>query len=191
MSCEPAKGSMARSGDKADLFAYMNAYSILEVEYSATPIEIRRAYRQLAQQVHPDLYPQDSAGHDHRTARMAALNDAYHLIKEAPLRFHPASRRSDPDVAWSDAELDSALRRARRERVTIDILGVAVGGALGVFLSLAIVHTLGAIGIPGFSVYVFAIPFAFGLGTLVLGRRIVAVSYVIDSALSLSRLLRP
>jgi hypothetical protein len=180
---------MTKPGEAPDLFAYMNAYSILEVEYSATPMEIRRAYRRLAQHVHPDLHPQDSPEQGQRTVRMAALNDAYHLIKEAPLRFHPASRRSDPDVAWSDAELDDALRQARRERVTIDVLGVTVGGVLGVFLSLGIVNALGAMEMPGFSAYVFAIPFAFGFGALFLGRRIVTVSYVIDSALSLSRLL--
>ena len=101
---------------RPDLFVYMDAYKVLGVEYSADPSEIRRAHKRLARQHHPDRFPAGSAEQQQATLRMAQINDAYALVREAPLRHHRVSRASEPDVAWTDDELDRAVDQARVNR---------------------------------------------------------------------------
>jgi len=118
------------TSSRPDLFAYMDAYKVLGVEYSADASEIRRAHRRLARQHHPDRYPAGSAEQQIATARMAAVNDAYRLVHEAPLRFHRVSRAFDPDIAWEQSELDEAIRRGRAVRrvdlfMTIGLVAIA------------------------------------------------------------------
>ena len=180
---------MRARAESADLIAYMNAYAVLEVEYSSTATDIRRAYRRLAQQAHPDRHPQNSAEQRSATARMATINDAYDLIRNAPLRHHPVSRRSHPDVVWSDSQLDAALRSARAERVTLDIVAVCAMGAVGVFFSVSIVQQLDYIGLPGFQVYAALIPLLGGLLAAFLGSRFWNVWYLIDTLAALARLV--
>ena len=57
-----------------------NYYSILGIPRTATPAEIKRAFRQRARQLHPDVNPSPDA-----TARFQELNAAYHLLIN-PLR---------------------------------------------------------------------------------------------------------
>lgn len=180
---------MSRPGADADVFAYMNAYAVLEVEYSATAAEIRRAYRRLAQHAHPDRYPSGSDEQHGATARMAAINDAYRLIREAPLRHHPVSARTDPDAVWADTDLDHAVRRARAERVTLDTIGACLMGAAGCFFSLAFVSRLGYLGTPGFTLYAVGIPVLGGLLAAVLGRRFWNVWYLADALVSIARIV--
>ena len=101
---------------RPDLFALMDAYKLLGVEYSADPSEIRRAHRRLARQHHPDRFPAGSAEQQQATTRMAAINDAYRLSRDAPLRHHRVSQAADPDTAWTDQELEDAIRRAKASR---------------------------------------------------------------------------
>jgi hypothetical protein len=108
----------------------MDAYQVLGVEYSADAAEIRRAHRRLARQHHPDRYPAASAEQQTATAHMAAINDAYRLVHEAPLRFHRVSRAFDPDIAWEQSELDEAIRRGKAARrvdlfMTIGLIAIA------------------------------------------------------------------
>ena len=108
----------------------MDAYKVLDVEYTAAPAAIRQAHKRLAKQHHPDRFPAGSAEQQQATARMAEINDAYRLIREAPLRFHRVSKASDPTTPWTDIELDDAIRRARMNRVvdrstTIALIAVA------------------------------------------------------------------
>lgn len=56
-------------------------YRELEIEPSASPQEIKRAYRQLAQQFHPDKTGQDP----YASARFAAIKEAYETLTN-PLR---------------------------------------------------------------------------------------------------------
>lgn len=118
------------SSARPDLFAFMDAYNVLDVDYTADPAAIRRAHKRLARQHHPDRFPDGSAEQQQATARMAEINDAYRLIREAPLRFHRVSKASDPTTPWTDIELDDAIRRARMNRVvdrstTIALIAVA------------------------------------------------------------------
>ncbi len=49
-------------------------YEVLGVAKTATPEEIRKAYRQLAKKLHPDLNPGDSHAEE-RFKEVAAAND--------------------------------------------------------------------------------------------------------------------
>jgi hypothetical protein len=122
---------------RPDLFAVMDAYKVLGVEYSANSSEIRRAHRRLARQHHPDRYPAGSAEQQQATGRMAVINDAYRVARDAPLRYHRVSKAADPDTAWSDSELDEAVRRAAAVRKVDLTITIAL-----VVLSVAIVPLL-------------------------------------------------
>jgi hypothetical protein len=113
---------------RPDLFAFMDAYKALGVDYAADSSAIRVAYRRLTRLHHPDRHPAGSPEQQRATARMAEINDAYRLVREAPLRYHRVSRASDPDRPWTEDELSEALRQAKLNR-TID-LGMTVGSVV-------------------------------------------------------------
>ncbi len=96
-----------------DLFAFMDAYNVLGVDYAADSATIRQAHRRLAKRHHPDKYPAGSADQQQATGRMAEINDAYRLVHNAPLKYHRVSKASDPTTPWTDGELDAAVQRAR------------------------------------------------------------------------------
>ena len=109
----------------------MDAYKVLGVDYTADSAAIRQAHKRLAKQHHPDRLPAGSAGQQQATTRMAEINDAYRLIREAPLRYHRVSKASDPTTPWTDSELEEAIRRARIDHevtrwMTIALIAAAV-----------------------------------------------------------------
>lgn len=57
-------------------------YKILGVSRSATPEEIRKAYKKLAQKYHPDLNPDDKAAH----TKFKEIQNAYDVIGDAEKR---------------------------------------------------------------------------------------------------------
>lgn len=57
-------------------------YDVLRVDRTASPDGIRRAYRKLAQQYHPDKMP----GNVNATRAMAAINAAYDVLSDADQR---------------------------------------------------------------------------------------------------------
>jgi preprotein translocase subunit Sec63 len=124
---------MPATASRPDLLAYMNAYAVLEVPHSATSGEIRQAYKILAKHHHPDRHAAGSAEQRRATERMAAINAAYQLAREAPLRHHRVSTGARPDEPWDDAELEAAIQRARADRTVAHVMNVVT---LAFFLSL-------------------------------------------------------
>jgi hypothetical protein len=57
-------------------------YDVLRVDRGATPDHIRRAYRKLAQQYHPDKMP----GNANASRAMAAINAAYQVLSDEDQR---------------------------------------------------------------------------------------------------------
>ena len=55
----------------------MDPYSVLGVSRNASEEEIKKAYRKLAKQYHPDLHPGDPAA----ARKMNEINNAYEMIK--------------------------------------------------------------------------------------------------------------
>jgi hypothetical protein len=111
---------------RPDILALMDAYKLLGVDYSADPAEIRRAHRRQARLHHPDMVAAGSPEQQQATARMAAINEAYQLARDAPLRYHRVSKAADPDTAWTDSELDEAIRRAKAVRMVDHTMTIAL-----------------------------------------------------------------
>ena len=66
------------------------AYRLLDVPVDASAGTVRSAYLRAVRLWHPDRFSGDPALEHRATARMSALNGAYALIADAPLRsFHP------------------------------------------------------------------------------------------------------
>jgi preprotein translocase subunit Sec63 len=127
---------MSETSRRPDLRIFMEAYALLEVEYSVDPLTIRKAYRRLARFHHPDRHAAGSLGQQQATERMRALNKAYELVRDAPLSHHRVSTGSDPDRPWDKSELDEALPLARLDRFISFALGLALILGGGLFMQL-------------------------------------------------------
>jgi hypothetical protein len=132
----------------ANLDALLDAYARLGLAHNATARDARRAYREMARRSHPDRIPSGAPGSDEATARMAAINCAYELVRDAPLRHHPISRGSDPDAVFTQADTDAALHHARgAHRVDVAVTAVACA-AMYVVLIFVLVPVLHLAGLP-------------------------------------------
>lgn len=100
-------------------------YQILEVQETATQAEIKRAYRRLAKQFHPDS-ASDTTGHD----QIARINAAYEVIGDPSQRSRYDQERrglssSSPEDSAAQrhqrtANMQEAYRRQRRASQTSD-----------------------------------------------------------------------
>ncbi|MEB3330685.1 MAG: DnaJ domain-containing protein [Candidatus Sericytochromatia bacterium] len=57
-------------------------YELIGVEETATADEIRKAYKKLATELHPDRFPDDPARRDEATARFSKVTNAYNILKD-------------------------------------------------------------------------------------------------------------
>ena len=100
----------------AALADMIRAYELLGVSRSAPARAIKRSYRALAKRWHPDLYQPGSPEHANATYMMKAINEAYALVENAPLRFRgaevqrpaspPLRPRSTTITIFADQERD-------------------------------------------------------------------------------------
>lgn len=114
-------------------------YRTLDVDLAASPFTIRRQYRRLVKQWHPDRYPAGSPEQKRAVEQMQRINHAYQQIRRAPLRLRvarqaspppPPPRRATPAHAvkpvYADGEiwreyLAASARRESKVRRAVDI----------------------------------------------------------------------
>ena len=143
----------------------MDPYQILGVDRNATDEEIKRAYRRLAKQYHPDANP----GDEYAAKKMQEINDAYDRIKN-PERYQggaPGSsqgynpygqsygydpfrgyyQRQSYQQKYADSHLQAAhnyiLYRRFREALNVLAQFEGVKGAAWYYLSALANHGLG------------------------------------------------
>ena len=165
----------------------LDAYALLEAEHTASSGDLRRAYRRLARTHHPDRVPPNSPEHRQATTRMAAINAAYDLIRDAPLRHHPMSRPSDPDLRYTQAHVDEALRRARDVRWVDAVVG---GVAFSVLCLLALLTLVPVLSRAGVSYPMILVIVGITVATVWFGRRWVDFFVALDGVVALLRLLQ-
>ena len=71
-------------GDNNTVMDYKDYYKILGVERKATEDDIRKAYRKLAKQYHPDYNPNNKQAEEH----FKEINEAYEVLSDAKKRSH-------------------------------------------------------------------------------------------------------
>jgi curved DNA-binding protein CbpA len=179
---------MPSTGTKPDIYALMNAYAVLEVPYTATPGDIRRAFRQLAAVRHPDKCAEGSPDHQRATELMIQLNAASELIRDAPLRHHRISKATGADEPWTDAELEEAIRRGHAARRAEEILSSVMFAALAVLVALLAVTRL-RLAFPGLEHYELAILVLSGVLGALMGRRVLGLWFALDYFVFVLRLV--
>jgi hypothetical protein len=94
------------------------AYAVLGLAVGAAPREIKRRYRSLVKQWHPDRFQADPVGQADAAVQMRRINDAYRTIQGAQTNawgFTPAS--SEADRARTDQQEGGAPRRLSRDEI--------------------------------------------------------------------------
>ena len=82
-------------------------YAILEVSPTATPQQIRDAYKKAALKSHPDRVPEGSPERPARTRKFQQINDAYYTLCDATRRrdYDSARQYHYGDTADADEEI--------------------------------------------------------------------------------------
>ena len=63
---------------------YKDYYQILGISRNASPQDVRKAYRKLAMQYHPDRNPGDKQAEE----RFKEINEAYQVLSDSQKRAH-------------------------------------------------------------------------------------------------------
>jgi curved DNA-binding protein CbpA len=92
-------------------------YAVLGVPHDASAPEIRRAYRRLARQHHPDLNPQPA-----QPGRFVALVRAYEILNDPVrrARYDRGLAPAESDAQASAAPPQSSPAASRDDRVRVD-----------------------------------------------------------------------
>lgn len=83
----------------------MNLYEVLGVPKTATPAEIRRAYRRAAKKYHPDRNP----GDDVAARQMVLVNKAYDTLMDLARREHYDLTGEDKPITPIDVEARNSI----------------------------------------------------------------------------------
>jgi COMPASS component SWD3 len=90
----------------SDLSRY---YAILGLEFGASPMQVKLAYRRLAKQWHPDRFIHDRANKAHAEAQFKQINEAYaHLKQHSPMPPPPARSAAEPTQGDRDRAAHAA-----------------------------------------------------------------------------------
>jgi hypothetical protein len=124
--------------------AARRAYATLGLPPGAAPALVKRRYRQLVRQWHPDRFASDAANQAEATERLAHFNAAYHLLTaeadsptapaaDSRASSRPSAARSRPAAAASSPP--SATGRLSREQIEAMVQSIGTEGPLDGILS--------------------------------------------------------
>ena len=152
---------MAAVSDPSELLRIEQAYREMRLPQDSAAFRIKREYRRLAKLWHPDTFAYDTPEQRRAAVRMRGINDAYQLIKHAPLRYRVANQAHVRKPSVEPASRHTSLVSDRVEYVVRFVCGVLFGfvvsaGALLSNMSLPIVAV---------------IPFTTGTAAMVFGDR--------------------
>ena len=100
-----------------------NYYEILGVGKDAEQTDVRRAFRKLAREHHPDLNPDDADAE----AKFKRINEAYEVLSDAESRRKYDAYGDD----WRRADEIEAQRQQRQQRRRVPRIDYDFGGARG------------------------------------------------------------
>jgi curved DNA-binding protein CbpA len=147
------------------------AYATLGLTPAASPSQVRRAYRQLVKQWHPDRFARDPAGEAEATQRMRAINAAYDTIRGTYIATYDSTPAADgrvrpqatPGARLSREQIDEMVNSIGSEGPVDVVLGVlewygnrirlGITLLLGAWAVARIVSTVRAYGLPGLARY--------------------------------------
>ncbi|GAA6020721.1 hypothetical protein JCM10207_001999 [Rhodosporidiobolus poonsookiae] len=111
-----ANASTANGRAGATQGAELDHYQVLNVEYTATADEIKKAFRKIALKEHPDKNPHDIEG---ATKRFARIQAAYECLSDEQERAWYDDHRDDIASGGGTTEADASffdqVRRGQRE----------------------------------------------------------------------------
>ncbi|MEZ4430703.1 MAG: J domain-containing protein [Nannocystaceae bacterium] len=99
--------------------AFQDHYAVLGVPPEATPDEIKRAYRRLAMETHPDRHPNDPDAED----RFRRISAAYAVLSDPAQRARFNQARLAPDTIDINQTINLATAREFFSAVVGDVFG--------------------------------------------------------------------
>lgn len=114
------------------------AYRTLEIDARASATAIRQRYRELATRYHPDKWPHASQEQASASARMAEINAAYQLIRDAPLEDCVLPEETIPEPT-TEEQRDERIREVHALDLAVErTLRFAAGAGVGLLLGVSL-----------------------------------------------------
>ena len=109
----------------ASVDAIARAYATIGVRPGASARELKRQYKKLVRQWHPDRYANDPAGQAEATVRMRLINDAYATLEQ----IAPRERNSTgaPTQSLSREELDALVNAIGTQSPVLGTVRLVIG----------------------------------------------------------------
>jgi hypothetical protein len=115
------------------------AYTLLNVKPGDSADTIRQEYRKLARIYHPDKLSSNPPAMAEATEKMKAINEAYSLIKCAPLGENDTAPAETSHTRTADAhspETGTTNKTGRFEKITHFIYGAIIGAGFSLIVLL-------------------------------------------------------
>jgi hypothetical protein len=131
-----------------ELMEFRNAYLVLNIPHNASAKLVKKAFRAMIKKWHPDLFPAGSDDQTLATEMMQKINEAYALVKDAPLLYsvtentaftHTGTR--EPEAATDESPDYNDVPYPIWLRIAIFILGLFIGAVLvgPIILSMSLI----------------------------------------------------